>query len=84
MPTTLPREGIFMGEDIDFYWRMRRYARRHGGNVKVLSEPNVVTSGRRFNKMNLWRVLVLTHPAFIRLTWRKKRWWKDWYDHALR
>jgi glycosyltransferase involved in cell wall biosynthesis len=77
-------ESIFMGEDIDFFWRMRRYARRHGGNVKVLREPHVVTSGRRFNKMNLWRVLVLTHPAFIRLTWRKQRWWKEWYEDALR
>src|SRR5262245_16806151 len=64
-------EGIFMGEDIDFYWRMRRYARRHGGFVKVLSEPRVVTSGRRFNRMNPWRVVLLTHPVFIRLTWRK-------------
>ena len=77
-------EGIFMGEDVDFYWRMRRYARRQGGYVKVLPDPHVVTSGRRFNKMNAWRVLVLTHPAFIRVTWRTKRWWKDWYDHALR
>lgn len=77
-------EGIFMGEDIDFHCRMRGYAKRNGGVVKVLSEPKVVTSGRRFNRMNLFRTLVLTHPAFIRLMWRKRRWWKDWYDHAPR
>lgn len=77
-------ESIFMGEDIDFYWRMRRYARRHGGDVTILREPPVVTSGRRFNRMNLWRTLVLTHPAFIRLMWRRKRWWREWYDHAPR
>lgn len=77
-------EGIFMGEDIDFYQRMHRYAKRHGGYVRVLSDSKVVTSGRRFNKMKLWRVLVLTHPVFIRWAWRKKHWWKDWYDNALR
>ena len=77
-------ESIFMGEDIDFFWRLRQYAKRHGGYVRVLNDRKVVTSGRRFNRTNVWRVLVLTHPLFIRLTWRKRHWWKDWYEHAPR
>jgi glycosyltransferase involved in cell wall biosynthesis len=77
-------ESILMGEDIDFYWRIRRHARRHGGYVRLLNDCSVVTSGRRFNKMRLWKVLVLTHPVFIRLTWRQRRWWRDWYDGAVR
>ena len=77
-------ESLFMGEDIDFFWRLRRYARRHGGYVTVLNDRTVVTSGRRFNQMKVWRVLFLTHPLFIRLTWRKRRWWKDWYERAVR
>ncbi len=77
-------ESIFMGEDIDFYWRLRRHARRHGGYVTVLNDCRVVTSARRFNKLTLWRVLLLTHPGFIRLMWRKRRWWSDWYDRAVR
>ena len=77
-------ESIFMGEDIDFFSRLRRYARRHGGYVTVLNDRKVVTSGRRFNRMKVWRVLVLTHPLFIRWTWRKRHWWKDWYERAVR
>lgn len=77
-------ERIFMGEDIDFFWRLRRYARREAGYVKVLSDRKVVTSGRRFNQMKLSRVLLLTHPLFIRLAWRQRRWWSDWYERALR
>lgn len=77
-------EGIFMGEDLEFYQRVHRYAKRHGGYAEVLNDSRVVTSGRRFNKMKPWQVLVLTHPVFIRWAWRKKHWWKDWYDDALR
>jgi len=77
-------EGIFMGEDIDFYRRLHHHARRHGGYVAMLSDSKVVTSARRFNKMTPWRLVLLTHPVFIRMTWRTKRWWKDWYENAVR
>lgn len=77
-------EGIFMGEDLEFYQRVHRYAKRHGGYVEVLNDSGVVMSGRRFNRMRLWRVLLLTHPVFIRWAWRKKHWWREWYDDALR
>lgn len=77
-------ETIFMGEDIEFYWRLSRFARRNNAYLHFVEQPKVVTSSRRFDKMSLWKTLLLTHPVFIRLTWRKKSFWKDWYEKAVR
>lgn len=75
---------IFMGEDVEFYWRLSKFARRHNGYLHFVENPTVVTSARRFNKMSLSRTLLLTHPIFIRLAWRNKSYWKDWYERAVR
>jgi len=75
---------IFMGEDIEFYWRLAKYAKRQGGHLHFIEHPAVKTSTRRFDKMSLWKTFLLTHPLFIRLTWRKKSYWKDWYEKAVR
>jgi glycosyltransferase involved in cell wall biosynthesis len=77
-------ETIFVGEDVEFYWRLARFARDRGGYLQFLDRPSVVTSARRFDKMSLWRTLVLTHPVFIRLAWRRRRFWRDWYDRPPR
>ena len=77
-------ETIFMGEDVEFYWRLARFARRNKGYLYFIKNPQVVTSSRRFDKMSLWKTFLLTHPVFIRLTWRKKAYWKDWYEKAVR
>ena len=75
---------IFMGEDVEFYWRLSKLAKRNGGYLYFVEDPKVVTSARRFDKMTVWKTLLLTHPIFIRLTWRKKSYWKDWYERAVR
>jgi glycosyltransferase involved in cell wall biosynthesis len=75
---------IFMGEDVEFYWRLSKFAKRSGGYLYFIKHPKVITSSRRFDKMSLWKTLLLTHPFFIRLGWRKKSYWKDWYDKAVR
>ena len=75
---------IFVGEDIEFYWRLSKYAKRNKGYLYLVEHPKVVTSARRFDKMSLWKTFLLTHPIFIRLTWRKKSFWKDWYEKAIR
>jgi glycosyltransferase involved in cell wall biosynthesis len=75
---------IFMGEDVEFYWRLSKYAKRNQGYLYFVEHPKVVTSARRFDKMSLWKTFLLTHPIFIRLTWRKKSFWKDWYEQAVR
>jgi glycosyltransferase involved in cell wall biosynthesis len=75
---------IFMGEDVEFYWRLSKFAKRSKGYLQFVEHPRVITSARRFDRMSMWKTLLLTHPLFIRLTWRKKSCWKDWYERAVR
>lgn len=75
---------IFVGEDVEFYWRLARFVKSTNGYLKFIEHPRVTTSTRRFDKMSLWKTLLLTHPVFIRLLWRKKRFWNDWYRNAVR
>lgn len=77
-------EKIYMGEDVEFYWRLSKLAKRSGGFVTFIENPKVTTSARRFNKMSWWKTILLTHPLFIALAWRRKRFWEDWYGKAVR
>jgi glycosyltransferase involved in cell wall biosynthesis len=77
-------ETIFMGEDIEFYWRLTRHARRRGQFLAFLETPRVVASSRRFNRMSALKILFLTHPVAIRLSWKRRRLWKDWYERPIR
>src|SRR5687767_2535032 len=75
---------IFMGEDVEFYWRLSKFAKQNGGRLHFIEDLPVTTSARRFDKMNLWKTLLLTNPMFIPFAWRRKKWWKDWYEDAVR
>jgi glycosyltransferase involved in cell wall biosynthesis len=75
---------IFVGEDIDFHWRLDKLAKSRGGFTAFIDEPKVVTSSRRWNRMGLVRMLVFTHPITVLLGWRIRSLWKDWYDDAIR
>lgn len=75
---------IFVGEDVEFYWRLSKLAGRGGGRLHFVESPKVVTSARKFDRMSLWKTLLLTNPVFIRLAWRRKAFWKDWYERAVR
>ncbi len=77
-------ESAWIGEDVDFYWSIKRHAKRNGGLVKVIREPKVVPSSRRFDKWPLWRVLIWTNPLFIAAFRRWKRFWGGWYGDAVR
>jgi glycosyltransferase involved in cell wall biosynthesis len=74
---------IYVGEDIDFHWRLDKLAKRRGGHTAFVEEPKVVTSSRRWDKMGL-RMLVLGHPVTIFMLWRVRSVWKDWYGDAVR
>jgi glycosyltransferase involved in cell wall biosynthesis len=78
------RDSIHVGEDIEFYWRLSRHARRMGRVLHFIDEPRVITSSRRFDRMAVWRVLVLTHPLVIWLNWKRATFWKEWYDTPIR
>jgi glycosyltransferase involved in cell wall biosynthesis len=77
-------ESIFVGEDVEFYWRLTKFAEQHDGHLYFVEEPKVTTSARRFDKMSPGKTLLLTHPFFIYLAWRKKSFWKDWYEKPVR
>lgn len=72
-------ESQFIGEDVDFYWRLRKLCRRTSGHVQFLADVKVVPSPRRFDTVPVWRILIWTNPVFI-WTFRKTRSaWAQWY-----
>ena len=77
-------ETAWIGEDVDFFWALKRFAKRTGGSVHVIREPKVRPSNRRFDKWPLWRIFVWTNPLFIALFRRRKSLWGGWYSDAVR
>jgi glycosyltransferase involved in cell wall biosynthesis len=77
-------ERLYMGEDVDFYWRLKKFAEPRGENVKLVRDLRVVPSTRRFDRWPLWRTLVWTNPLWIAIFQRRASMWKGWYSNALR
>jgi len=77
-------ETLFMGEDVDFYWRLKRLAKRRHGGVKFIDDVQVVPSARRFDQWGLWRTLIWTNPLFILMFRRSKTAWQGWYKEVPR
>jgi len=77
-------ETIFMGEDVIFYWRLAKFAEQSDGRLFFIKNPKVITSTRRFDRMSIWKTLLLTHPLFILLTSKRKKFWLDWYEKPIR
>lgn len=77
-------EALWMGEDVDFYWRLKMHARRKNARVIFLRKICVVPSARRFDRWPLWKIVVFTNPVFAML-FRRRRWaWRGWYDDIVR
>ena len=77
-------ETIYVGEDVEFHWRLAKLARRSGRRVVFIEDPTVSTSPRRFERLGLVRSLFFTHPAVVFLGWRTRSIWKYWYDKPIR
>jgi glycosyltransferase involved in cell wall biosynthesis len=77
-------ETIFVGEDIQFYWRLARHARRNGRRLHYITDLKVITSSRRFDNMSLAKILLYTQPLYFYLNWRKRHRWDDWYQKTVR
>jgi glycosyltransferase involved in cell wall biosynthesis len=75
---------IYLGEDIEFHWRLDKLARARDAHTAFIEEPKVLTSSRRYEKMGIVRTLFFTHPITILLAWRRPSMWKDWYANAVR
>ena len=75
---------IYVGEDINFHWRLARLARERDAHTSFIQEPKVLTSARRWNRMNLARLLFFTHPITVAFARRMPSFWKDWYGDTIR
>ena len=72
-------ESYFMGEDVDFYWRLHKLCTKHGGYLSFLDDVKVVPSPRRFDYTPTWRTLIWTNPVFIALFRKTRSAWSAWY-----
>ena len=77
-------ESAWIGEDVDFYWSLRRFAKASRRTVRLIRNPRVQPSSRRFDKWPVWRILIWTNPLFIMLFRRWKMPWSGWYAKAVR
>lgn len=75
---------IWVGEDIDFHWRLDKLAAKRGGFTTLIESPKVLTSSRRWQKMGFLRMIFFTHPVTIFLAWRMRAFWGDWYERIIR
>ncbi|MDE2766426.1 MAG: glycosyltransferase [Chloroflexota bacterium] len=77
-------ESAWIGEDVDFYWSLKRFAKASHRTVRLIRSPRVQPSSRRFDKWPIWRILIWTNPLFIMLFRRWKRPWSGWYSKVVR
>jgi glycosyltransferase involved in cell wall biosynthesis len=72
-------EALYMGEDIDFYWRLKQFAKRQNAHVCFIEDIQVAPSTRRFDQWSFWRTLICTNPFYVLAFRRKERAWRAWY-----
>lgn len=77
-------ETMYMGEDVDFHWRLKQFAKRHHARVCFIQDIQVIPSTRRFDQLSFWRTLVWTNPLFILIFRRRKGPWREWYSTTTR
>jgi hypothetical protein len=68
---------LFMGEDVDLFWRLKRLARKTRGRVVVIMDIAFVPSCRRFEQWPFWLTLLWTNPVPITLFQRSHFFWRD-------
>jgi len=77
-------ETQYMGEDVDFYWRLKRLARRRGLRTFFIRDLQVIPSPRRWDRWPLWRTLIWTNPLFAFALRRRRAAWAGWYRQPVR
>ena len=77
-------ETAWIGEDVDFYWALKRLAKETKGTVRLIRNLRVQPSSRRFDRWPVWKTLIWTNPLFIALLRRQKSVWDGWYSRAVR
>jgi glycosyltransferase involved in cell wall biosynthesis len=68
-----------VGEDVDFYWRLKRLARQRRLRIAFIGDLQVIPSPRRFDAWPLWRTLVWTNPLWVFAFRHRRAMWVGWY-----
>ena len=77
-------ESIYMGEDVDFFWRLGKFARRSGQHVRIIRDVRAIPSSRRFDQWPISRLLIETNPIYIMFRQRRATAWRGWYSDVPR
>jgi len=77
-------ETWYLGEDVDFYWRMKRLARQRDMLTLLIRDLQVVPSPRRWDLWPHWRILIQTSPLYNFVLRRHKAAWGGWYKEPPR
>ena len=77
-------ETLFVGEDVDFFWRLQKLARRRSMRMAMIRDVTVFTSSRRFNRWPVWRILIWTNPFLVLLFCRHRWAWHGWFTKPVR
>lgn len=77
-------EGAWIGEDVDFYWGLKKLAKARNRRVRLIRHMRVRPSSRRFDNWPVWKTFVWTNPIFIALFRRRKGVWGGWYSRPVR
>ena len=73
-------ETVYMGEDVEFFWKAKRSVKRTPRFVTFIKEARVIPSPRRFDQWTLWESLVMNSPLFILIFRKTKSAWPGWYE----
>ncbi|NNE90873.1 MAG: glycosyltransferase [Verrucomicrobiales bacterium] len=77
-------EAVFMGEDVEFFWRLCRAAKKSGGSVKRIDDVRVIPSCRKIDQWPFWKTLLLTNPLICLIFSRLRKPWGGWYKTPTR
>jgi hypothetical protein len=77
-------ERLFMGEDVDFFWRLKRLANQRACGVQLIRDLRVIPSTRRFDRWPLWRTLFWTNPLVVAVCQHSPSTWRGWYSNTPR
>lgn len=72
-------EAILMGEDVDFYFRLKALAKANRTRTCLVTDMRVVPSPRRFDNWPFWKTLIWTNPMLIAFLKKSTSVWKGWY-----
>jgi glycosyltransferase involved in cell wall biosynthesis len=77
-------ESVYMGEDVDFYWRLGKFAQAEGQHVRFIRDVRVVPSCRRYDQWPTLLILIKTNPLYIALFRHRQAAWCGWYSDVPR